>query len=279
MTSEQIGSLIEKQRAFYKTGATIPVKFRIAQLKKLYDVIQKYQEEIQSALTEDLGKSRYEGFMCESGLVLTEISYMLRHTRKFAKRKRVRTPLAQFPSHSYQQPVPYGNVLIMSPWNYPFLLSIDPLVNALAAGNTAIIKPSAYSPATSRMVEKIITEMEDNLKKMNTMVEIEAEATAIATSLADFMEYIDNTMDGKDYIQTMEVYGSLTDAGEHSMGVASLILGLLTLLSAAWGYLIYSRGSIAGDPVADNVMFRIAVGFFMGLVMLEVLSQVMGFNL
>ena len=158
MTSEQIGSLIEKQRAFYKTGATIPVKFRIAQLKKLYDVIQKYQEEIQSALTEDLGKSCYEGFMCESGLVLTEISYMLRHTRKFAKRKRVRTPLAQFPSHSYQQPVPYGNVLIMSPWNYPFLLSIDPLVNALAAGNTAIIKPSAYSPATSRMVEKIITE-------------------------------------------------------------------------------------------------------------------------
>ena len=128
-------------------------------------------------------------------------------------------------------------------------------------------------------VEKIITEMEDNLKKMNTMVEIEAEATAIATSLADFMEYIDNTMDGKDYIQTMEVYGSLTDAGEHSLGVVSMILGLLTLISAAWGYLIYSRGSIAGDPVADNVMFRIAVGFFMGLVMLELLSQVMGFNL
>jgi hypothetical protein len=128
-------------------------------------------------------------------------------------------------------------------------------------------------------VEKIITQMEEDLQKMNTMVEIEAEATAIATSLADFMEYIDNSMDGKDYIQTTEVYGSLTDAGEHSMGVASLILGLLTLLSAAWGYVIYSRGSIAGDPVADNVMFRIAAGFFMGLVMIELLSQVMGFNL
>ena len=128
-------------------------------------------------------------------------------------------------------------------------------------------------------VEKIITQMEEDLQKMNTMVEIEAEATAIATSLADFMEYIDNSMDGKDYIQTMEVYGSLTDAGEHSMGVASLILGLLTLLSAAWGYVIYSRGSIAGDPVADNVMFRIAAGFFMGLVMIELLSQVIGFNL
>ena len=128
-------------------------------------------------------------------------------------------------------------------------------------------------------VDKLIGEMEDNLKKMSVMVEIEAEATAIATGLTDFVEYLDNSMDGRDYIQTMEVYGSLTDAGEHSLGVISLILGLLTIISAAWGYLIYSRGSIAGDPVADNVMFRIAAGFFMGLVMLELLSYVMGFNL
>ena len=128
-------------------------------------------------------------------------------------------------------------------------------------------------------VDKLIVEMEENLKKMNAMVEIEAEATAIATGLTDFIEYLDNSMDGRDYIQTMEVYGSLTDAGEHSLGVVSMILGLLTLISAAWGYLIYSRGSIAGDPVADNVMFRIAAGFFMGLVMLELLSYIMGFNL
>ena len=128
-------------------------------------------------------------------------------------------------------------------------------------------------------VDKLIVEMEENLKKMNAMVEIEAEATAIATGLTDFIEYLDNSMDGRDYIQTMEVYGSLTDAGEHSLGVVSMILGLLTLISAAWGYVIYSRGSIPGDPVADNVMFRIAAGFFMGLVMLELLSYIMGFNL
>lgn len=128
-------------------------------------------------------------------------------------------------------------------------------------------------------VEKIINEMEENLQKMNNMVEIEAEATAIATSIADFMQYIDNSMDGRDYIQTMEVYGSLSDAGEHSIGVVSYILALLTLISAAWGYLIYSRGSLAGDSVADNVMFRIAAGLFMGMVMIEVLSLVMGFNL
>lgn len=128
-------------------------------------------------------------------------------------------------------------------------------------------------------VDRLIVEMEENLKKMNTMVEIEAEATAIATSLTDFVEYLDNSMSGRDYIQTMEVYGSLTEAGKGSVGVVSLILGLLTIISVAWGYLIYSRGSIAGDPVADNVMFRIAAGFFMGLVMLEMISFVMGFNL
>jgi len=158
MTREQISSLLEQQRRFYQSGATIPVKARIAGLKRLYAAVKKYEFEINDALTADLGKSHYEGFMCESGFVLSEISYMIRHGKKFARRKTVRTPLAQFPSHSFKQPVPYGNVLIMSPWNYPFLLAIAPLANAIAAGNTAIIKPSAYSPATSKMVEKIISE-------------------------------------------------------------------------------------------------------------------------
>ncbi len=158
MTSEEIKSLLDKQREYYKSGATIPVKFRIEQLKKLYTTVKKYEKEINDALTADLGKSHYEGFMCESGLVLSEIFYMIRHTKKFAKRKTVYTPLAQFASHSFKQPVPYGNTLIMSPWNYPFLLTIDPLADAISAGNTAIVKPSAYSPATSRMIEKIIKE-------------------------------------------------------------------------------------------------------------------------
>ena len=158
MNAAEISSLLEKQRAFYRSGATIPVNFRIEQLKKLYAAVQKYQNEVNDALQADLGKSHYEGFMCESGLVLSEISYMIRHTRKFARRKTVRTPLAQFASHSYVQPVPYGNTLIMSPWNYPFLLTIDPLADAIAAGNTAILKPSAYSPATGKVVKKIIAE-------------------------------------------------------------------------------------------------------------------------
>lgn len=158
MTKEQIQSLLDKQRAFYKSGATIPVKFRIEQLKKLYEAVKKYESEINDALKSDLGKSPFEGFMCEVGLVLSELSYMIRHTKGFAKRKTVATPLAQFASHSYKQPVPYGNTLIMSPWNYPFLLTVDPLVDAIAAGNTAIVKPSAYSPETGRIIERIIAE-------------------------------------------------------------------------------------------------------------------------
>ncbi len=158
MTQQEIQSLLEKQSAYYKSGVTIPVKFRVEQLKKLYAVVKKYESEINDALASDLGKSRYEAFMCESGLVLTEISYMIRHTKKFASKKTVKTPLSQFCSHSFKQPVPYGNVLIMSPWNYPFLLSLEPLTDAIAAGNTAIVKPSAYSPATSEIVQKIVEE-------------------------------------------------------------------------------------------------------------------------
>ena len=158
MTNEEIKSLLEKQRAYYQSGVTIPVAFRIAQLKRLYAAVCKYQSEINDALKSDLGKSHYEGFMCESGLALTEISYMIKHVKKFAKRKRVKTPLAQLASRSYKQPVPLGSVLIMSPWNYPFLLTVEPLANAIAAGNTAIVKPSAYSPATAFIVKKMIEE-------------------------------------------------------------------------------------------------------------------------
>lgn len=112
-----IDQILESQKKYFRSGATLPVDFRIAMLKKLYQTIKKYENEIGEALTKDLGKSDFEGFMCEVGLVLTEISYMIRHTRKFAREKTVYTPLAQFASRSYKKPSPYGNVLIMSPWN------------------------------------------------------------------------------------------------------------------------------------------------------------------
>lgn len=158
MTAQEIAFILEEQRKFFLSGETLPIKFRKQMLKKLYASVVFHKEEILSALTSDLGKSDFEGFMCEVGLSLTEISYMIKNVKKFAKEKTVITPLAQFASRSYKKPCPYGNTLIMSPWNYPFLLSIEPLANAIAAGNTAILKPSAYSPATSKIIEKILSE-------------------------------------------------------------------------------------------------------------------------
>ncbi len=159
MKKEEIQRLLQSQREFFDNGKTLDVKFRIQMLKKLYTTVKKYESEVLEALNQDLGKSRFEGFMCEAGLCLTEISYLIRHTKKFAKRKIVYSPIAQFASVSYKQNSPYGNTLIMSPWNYPFLLTIEPVADAIAAGNTAIVKPSAYSPKTSEIISKIIGEV------------------------------------------------------------------------------------------------------------------------
>lgn len=158
MQEREIKQIIEKQNQFFATGATLPVAKRIAALKQLKAAIIKYEEQIHAAIREDLGKSAFESYMCEVGLVLSELSYMIKHTKRYAKEKTVVTPLAQFASRSFIKPSPYGTVLIMSPWNYPFLLTIDPLVDAIAAGNTAVVKPSAYSPATSAIMQQLLTE-------------------------------------------------------------------------------------------------------------------------
>jgi len=159
MEKQEIAKLVGEQRAYFKTGATLDIKFRIENLKKLREAIRRYECEIARALNEDLGKSDYESYMCEIGMALSEITYLIKHTKKLAKGKRVKTPLAQFSAKSYTKPSPYGNTLIMSPWNYPFLLTVDPLADAIAAGNTAVIKPSAYSPKTSALVSRIIGEI------------------------------------------------------------------------------------------------------------------------
>ena len=134
-----IKEILEKQKKYYRSGITLAVPFRIAMLKRLYAEIAARTEEIEGALKEDLGKSSYESYMCEIGMVLSEIRHMIRHTKKYAASRRVHTPLSQFAAVSYEKPVPYGNVLVMSPWNYPFLLTMDPLANALAAGNTVVL--------------------------------------------------------------------------------------------------------------------------------------------
>lgn len=159
MTAEEIQSIIRAQRAFYDSGATRDVDARLKKLRCLRAAMQAHEAELAAALKEDLGKSVPESYMCETGLAMSEISWLLKHTKKLSREHRVTTPLAQYVSRSYRKPSPYGTVLIMSPWNYPVLLSIDPLADAIAAGNTVVLKPSAYSPASSQVLTELIKEV------------------------------------------------------------------------------------------------------------------------
>lgn len=158
MDSAELSALMDRQRQYFASGATLPVATRFDALNVLGKAIQKHEQELVDALHADLGKSKMEAFMCEIGLMQGEISWMKKHLRGLSKKRHVRTPLAQFAAESYQSPSPYGNVLIMSPWNYPVLLTLEPLVDALAAGNTAVVKPSAYAPATAEALVHLLND-------------------------------------------------------------------------------------------------------------------------
>ena len=150
------GQILEKQREFFRSGRTLSVPYRTACLKRLRETVVEMEGEIEAALKADLGKSATEAYMTEIGMVLSELGCAIKNIGRWSRVRKVRTPPAQFPARSAIMPEPYGNVLIMSPWNYPFLLCISPLVSAIAAGNTAVVKPSAYSPASSSVIKRLV---------------------------------------------------------------------------------------------------------------------------
>ncbi len=156
-----IKSLINKQRDYFYKGETLNPEFRLKALRALKEGIRKHEVEIFEALVKDLNKPGFEAYATEIGFVYTELNEMIRKLPRWVKPKRARTPLTQFKSASYIVSEPYGVVLIMSPWNYPFQLSIAPLIGSIAGGNCAVVKPSAYSPHTSSVVAKIIGECFD----------------------------------------------------------------------------------------------------------------------
>ena len=158
-TEKKLESLVEKQRAYFAEGKTLPIEGRIRALNRLEQALKNREEELCRALKADLGKSRIESYMCEVGLTLSELGYVKRHLRSWSRDKRVRTPLAQFHARSFTVQEPYGVVLVMSPWNYPVLLTLEPLIGALAAGNCCVVKPSAYSPETSAVMASILREI------------------------------------------------------------------------------------------------------------------------
>lgn len=153
-----IKEYVNLQREFYATHQTKDINYRIKTLKTIEKWIVEHENLICEALKEDLNKSQTEAYMCEIGLVLSELRYQIKHIKKWSKNKKVWTPLAQFYGVSYESYEPYGVTLVMSPWNYPFMLSIEPTIGAIAAGNTVIIKPSGYAPAVSHVIKRMIDE-------------------------------------------------------------------------------------------------------------------------
>lgn len=144
------------QKEYFQSGATLPLEFRLAQLRSLYRGIKRFEPQILEALRSDLGKSAEESYMSEIGMCLTEIRHTARHLREWSRPQRVPTPLMHFPGSSRIVREPRGVCLIIVPWNYPFLLAVGPMISAIAAGNCVTLKPSEYAPATAAVLEKML---------------------------------------------------------------------------------------------------------------------------
>ncbi|MDD2521930.1 MAG: aldehyde dehydrogenase [Anaerolineaceae bacterium] len=154
-----IRTIVDYQQEYYQSGVTRDYTFRLNALKKLQQAVRAYESRISDALLADLGKQPFESYMAETGMVLDEVRFHIRHLRGWMRNKRVPTPLTQFHAVSFISPEPYGVALIMSPWNYPILLCLDPLIGAISGGNCAVIKPSAYTPATSQVIADLVAEI------------------------------------------------------------------------------------------------------------------------
>lgn len=154
--TEEVHEMIEAQRRFYFTGETRSIKFRKEMLMKLHDAIVEREEAILEALSKDLGKSSFESYTTEVGFVLSSISYMVKEIDDWAKPEKVKTPIHLQPAKSFITREPYGSVLIIGPFNYPFQLVLEPLIGALIAGNCAIVKPSEFAIETSRVIKELI---------------------------------------------------------------------------------------------------------------------------
>ena len=155
---KRIDEIINGQNKFFNSHATLDIDFRLNHLKSLKQSIKNHEKELLEALHVDLGKSEFEAFSTEIGMVQLELTKHIRNLKKWARSLKVSTPIFAFPSTSYICRQPYGKVLIISPFNYPFMLAFAPIIGAVSAGNVVILKPSEFTPHTSEVIEKIVTE-------------------------------------------------------------------------------------------------------------------------
>ena len=159
MDSATLDAALAAQRGYFASGATLALEARRAALRRLYGELRRREGDIAAALRADLGKCPEEAYMCETGLLLGGIRYLERHLPALMRARRAPTPLTQFRARSFVSPSPLGAVLIISPWNYPFLLSLGPLAAAVAAGNTAVLKPASSAPASAALIAEIVADV------------------------------------------------------------------------------------------------------------------------
>lgn len=152
----EIEKLVKKQRRFFQTGETLSYQFRMDALNRLSLALEQYEEPLEKALYKDLHKSKMESYMAEIALTKSELSYCKKHLAGWMRKEHVKSSLSNFHSSAFTIAEPYGVTLIMAPWNYPVMLCLEPLINAIAAGNCVILKPSAYAPQTSAVLAKLI---------------------------------------------------------------------------------------------------------------------------
>ena len=207
----ELKSVVEKQKEFFNTDATKSVGYRISMLRKLENVIKENEKQILSALNSDLSKSDAEGYLTEIGIVYGEIREALKNVKKWSKPRRVRGSLGTFPAKSYVYSEPYGVVLIISPWNYPFNLSLSPLVAAIAAGNCAVIKCSKESKNTSKIIRDIINKT------------FEEEYIYCVDSELDYDEILHQRYDIKLSAKRI-VWGKLLNAGQTCVSIDYIVV-------------------------------------------------------
>ncbi len=181
-----IPSIIETQKTFFKTQKTKDVSYRIALLKQLKLEILSREQNIYDALKKDFNKSEFETYMSEFGLVISEINLVLKNLHKWTKPTRIRPSMLTFPSTDYIYKEPYGTILILAPWNYPFQLAITPLVTAIASGNTVVLKPSELTVHTSQLVTDII----DTVFNKEHAISVQGGVTVATELLAQIWHYI-----------------------------------------------------------------------------------------
>jgi aldehyde dehydrogenase (NAD+) len=249
----EIQNIINKQKQFFESGITLDVNFRLDALKKLRSMIAGYESDIYEALRQDLGKPPFETYASENGLVLQELGMMIRNLKKWARPERVYTPMLNWPARSYFFKEPYGRVLIISPWNYPFQLLFMPLIGAVSGGNCVLAKPSRHAKHTSDLMARMISDHFD--RDYISLIEGGGEVNQVLLEKQfDYIFFTGSTEVGKKVMQSAAMHLtpiSLELGGKSPVIVEPGINPRLAAKRIIWGKLLNAGQSC----VAPDYMF------------------------